>query len=336
MASNDIQVMPADDVASADWRPKVAGIMPLYNKRDTVLDAIESMLAQSSPPDEIVIVDDGSTDGSGDLVADKYVNHPLIRLIRQQNRGVSAARNAAIRASTAPILAFLDADDKWLPRRVEEQAAIMVANESCMIVLGAAVLCNESMGRTWIEGDVIRRETYLKEYFREQHLPVCSGVMVRRAALNEVGMFDESLQMGEDHDLWLRVMLRFGFAHHPKPVVWYRCCRPQTLASVERDFLGNDIYFAKHRYTFGRGISGRVIWGIAYAAVLRRHADWFFKHGEGWRALKKITRALRLWPFFNPLPLTKSAVACMLGPRAYQSVVSLTHRLRRRRPNRAS
>ena len=76
----------------------------------------------------------------------------------------------------------------------------------CMIVLPAAILWSEARGCTWLEGEQVCRETYLIEYFREEHLPVCSGVMIRRAALDEVGMFDESLRMGEDHDLWV--------AHH--------------------------------------------------------------------------------------------------------------------------
>ena len=227
-----------------------------------VIESIESMLQQTRLPDEIVIVDDGSTDGSAELVTEKYGKHPLIRLLRQRNGGPSVAHNTGIRATTAPLLAFLDADDKWLPNRIEEQAAIVQRNEECMVLLPAAILYDDKSGATWVEGNAIRRETYIKEYFREQHLPVCSGVMVRRAAVHAVGMFDESLRVGEDHDLWLRIMLRFRFEHHPKPVVWYRCCRSQALESVLRDFHGNDVYFAKHRYTFGRGLAG-ISYGIA-------------------------------------------------------------------------
>ncbi len=102
----------------------VAGIMPLYSKRETVGEAIESMLAQTRPPDEIVIVDDGSTDGSDNLVEQRYGKHQVIRLIRQENRGVSAARNAAIRATASPLLAFLDANDKWLPHAAKPLDAV--------------------------------------------------------------------------------------------------------------------------------------------------------------------------------------------------------------------
>ena len=310
----------------SDRQLAVSGIMPLYNKRHTVLEAIESMLAQTTLPDEIVIVDDGSTDGSGDLVEERYAKHPLVRLVRQANRGVSAARNAAIRLSTCPLLAFLDADDKWLPQRIERQAAIMAAKPDCMIVLAAAILCDERLGRTWIEGDCATRETYLAEFFREERLPVCSGVMVRRAALEQVGEFDESLCMGEDHDLWLRIMLKFGFEHLREPVVWYRCCRPQTLESVKRDFRGNDLYFAKHRNTFGRGFRGQVIWRAAYATVLRRHANWCFQNGYGREGLVRLIKAVWTWPFFNPATVMKRGLECLLGPQKYDAAVRMLWR----------
>jgi glycosyltransferase involved in cell wall biosynthesis len=305
----------------------VTAIVPLYNKRETVAEAIDSALAQTRLPDEIVIVDDGSTDGSGDLVQDRYGHNSRIRLIRQANQGVSAARNAAIRASRSPLLAFLDADDRWLPQKLERQLAILQRQPECMLVFAAAELCQERSGVTWLEGHDVRRESYLQDFFRERHLPVCSGVVVRRAALDDVGVFDESLRMGEDHDLWLRVMLRFDFAHCLEPVVWYRCCRSQTLASVERDFRGNDAYFAKHRHTFGRGIRGHATWRAAYSCVLRRHAQWYFQHGEGRKALHKSLRASLLWPFHNPLPLAKSGAEYFLGRRAYRGVVQALRRL---------
>lgn len=305
--------------------------MPLYNKRETVVEAIESMLAQTRVPDEIVIVDDGSTDGSADLVEARYGNNSLIRLIRQENRGVSAARNRAISSTKAPLLAFLDGDDRWLPQRIEKQAAIMESRQNCMIVIPAAMICDERNGTTWIEGDRINRDTYLSEYFREEQLPVCSGIMVHRTALDQLGLFDESLRMGEDHDLWLRVMMRYGFEHLAEPLVWYRACRSESLPSVERDFAGNDKYFAKHRYTFGRGLIGQSTWRAAYAAVLRKHAIWYLRHNEGFRALRRLAKAIWMWPFFNPKELTKAGLEYLLGPRAYASTVSRFRRLSGRR-----
>jgi glycosyltransferase involved in cell wall biosynthesis len=302
-------------------RLTVTGIMPLYNKRDTVLEALASMLAQTRPLDEIVIVDDGSTDGSGELVEQAYGNDPRIHLWRQENRGVSAARNRALRAARGDLFAFLDADDKWLPQRIEKQAAVMEAQPDCMLVLPTAILCDERQGKTWIEGERFCRATYLHEYFREDQLPVCSGIMVRRGALDEVGLFDENLRMGEDHDLWLRIMLRFGYEHLAEPVVWYRCCRPQTLASVQRDFAGVDQFFAKHKRTFGRGLRGQRVWRSAYGAVLRRHARWYLERGHRGKAAARLGKAIWTWPFFNPAELAKCGAKHVLGPRAYQAAV---------------
>jgi glycosyltransferase involved in cell wall biosynthesis len=317
-------------------RLAVSAIVPLYNKRDTVVEAVESILAQTRPPDEIIIVDDGSTDGSGELILERYGSNPLVRLIRQPNRGVSAARNAAIAASTSPLLAFLDADDKWLPRRVEIQAALMENNDGCMIVLPSAVLSDAKSGATWIEGDKIDKRNYLRSFFRHDCLIVTSGVMLRNSAVEQVGPFDESLYMGEDADLWLRVIKRFGFEHLPQPVVWYRCCRSDALESVERDFRGVDRFYAKHRHCFGRGLKGRIIWREAYAAVLRRQAVWHLRHRHGKYALKKLLKASCLWPFFNPCPIAKSGLEYALGPKVYRAAVALARKLAPRRGNAVS
>jgi glycosyltransferase involved in cell wall biosynthesis len=308
----------AAEAAGTGPRLAVAAIMPLYNKRATVIEAIESALAQTRPLDEFVIVDDGSTDGSGDLVAERYAGDGRVRLVRQANGGASAARNAGIRATTSPLVTFLDADDRWLPERVAREAALMEARPDCMLVWPAAYLYNEKNGTSLVEGDAIDKTTYVrKTFFPEKLLPACSGVMVRRAALDVVGGFDESLWSGEDTDLWLRIMLRFGFEHIPEPLVWMRRGREETAARQKRGFEGQNLYFAKHRHTFGCGLSGRVIWRSAFGAALRGQAIWYFRHGRPGKAAIKLVRAVAVWPFFNPSWVVKAALECLLGPRAY-------------------
>ena len=314
--------------ASAGTKLTVAGIMPLYNKLETVIEAIDSMMNQTRPLDEILVVDDGSTDGSGDLVAQRYVGESRLRLLRQPNRGVSAARNTAIRATRCDLVAFLDADDRWLPKRIEMQAALMEQQPDCMLILSAAIYCNETLNITRVEGDRIDKRTYLyKTFFPERALPACSGVMVRREALDEVGLFDESLWMGEDTDLWLRIMIRFGFEHIPEPLVWMRRGRPETLKGMERAFVGNDRYFAKHRYTFGRGPRGQAVWRAGYGSVLRGHAIWYFRHGLGRQAISKLMRAICTWPLFNPVWVVKYGLEFILGAQRYAGAVALVQRM---------
>ena len=102
---------------------RVAVIVPTYQRADLVERALLSVQRQSHPADEVVVVDDGSTDGTAERIAKRF---PKIAVVRQENRGVSAARNRGIRESTAPWVAFLDADDEWTEEKLERQLAAVM------------------------------------------------------------------------------------------------------------------------------------------------------------------------------------------------------------------
>jgi len=310
----------------------IAAIMPLYNKRRYVVEAVESILQQTRPADEIVIVDDGSTDGSGDLVAERYGHDPRIKLIRQTNRGPGAARNVGIKATRSPLLAFIDADDKWLPERLERQGAFMEQNPGCMMSFTSSIGYNERTGETWYKPlhllENIQKDRFIrKEFFPERSYIACNSVMIRREALDEVGLFDEALWKAQDTDLWLRIMLRFGFEYIPESLAWVRRGFPRSNETVEHGFKGNDRYFAKHRYTFGKGFRGQVIWRAGYASVLRGHANWYFRQRMGRKAMARLLKAVFLWPFFDPTWVVKSALEYLLGSEMYNRAVRTARRL---------
>ncbi|MCG8413964.1 MAG: glycosyltransferase family 2 protein [Pseudomonadales bacterium] len=182
----------------------VAVIIPTYNRKHTLARAIDSVLNQTQRPQEIVVVDDGSRDGSGDFITARY---PQIKLLQQENAGVSAARNFGIAESEAPWLAFLDSDDEWLPTKLAEQFQV-IAND----IDAAIVHCDE----IWIRNGS-RVNPMLKHQKRggdifAQCLTLCaispSAVILRRSLLQEWGGFDDNLPACEDYDLWLRLCSR--------------------------------------------------------------------------------------------------------------------------------
>lgn len=301
----------------------VSGIMPLFNQRKTVTEAIESALNQTRSIEELIIVDDGSTDGSGDLVAEQYADNERVRLIRQENQGAGAARNTAIRAARYPLLAFLDADDRWLPCRIDKQVAFMEERPSCMISFTAAVLADEIHNLTLIEGTHIDKDTYLhKAFFREELLPASNGVMVRSEVFDEVGYFDERLRKCQDTDMWLRIMIRYGFEHIPEPLVWVRRGTQRTEPDMSKWFPYHHMYFKKHKHTFGRDLRGQMIWRSAYGSVLRGDAIWCLRQRRPTLALRLLAHAIWLWPFFNPKWVTKAVLEYSVGARAYSLIVS--------------
>ncbi|MFO7459610.1 MAG: glycosyltransferase family 2 protein [Desulfatiglandales bacterium] len=184
---------------------EVSVIIPTYNRARKVARAIASVLYQTFPDYEIIVVDDGSRD---DTARSLHLLHPhLVHLTHKENRGVSAARNTGIKASRAPLIAFLDSDDYWLPEKLAVQAAFFKANPK-------AVACQTQ--ERWIRRGrpVNPGKKHLKPsgHIFEPSLKLClvspSAAMVRRSLLDEVGLFDETLPVCEDYDLWLRISCR--------------------------------------------------------------------------------------------------------------------------------
>ncbi|WP_082122612.1 glycosyltransferase family 2 protein [Methanoculleus sediminis] len=198
--------------------PGVSVVIPLYNKGPYIVRALNSVLAQTVRDFEVIVVDDGSTDGGAEMVGG--FGDPRIRLIRQENRGVSAARNRGIDAARGELVAFLDADDEWTPRHLE---ALLQLRDKCPQAgaYGTAYLLQENAStiRTPSYSAAIPPEPWeglLSSYFRDAILgspPISSSIVaVPRRVLNEMEGFYTGAWYGEDVDLWGRIALKYPIA----------------------------------------------------------------------------------------------------------------------------
>lgn len=197
----------------------VSVIIPAYNYGHYIAAAIQSALAQSLPPDEIIVVDDGSTDDT-----DRIVAHfdGVVKLVRQKNLGPSAARNAGAALARGDLLAFFDADDTWAPTKLEKQVACIAADTSIgavncgmwMIAEDGAVTEN-TIG---FHGDIS-----LQMLLRLGSNALSgSSLLVRRSAFQAAGAFDDRLRIAEDWDLLFRIACTSRIAFIPEPLVLYR------------------------------------------------------------------------------------------------------------------
>ncbi len=193
----------------------ISVVIPTFNRRSVLDRAIVSVLGQTAPAREVIVVDDGSTDGTSEHLARTYSE---IRVIRQQQMGVSAARNNGIRASTGSWIALLDSDDEWQPRKLEMQSAAIGEQDGYRI-------CHTD--EIWIRrGDRVNpKAKHAKSggWIFSDCLSLCvispSAVMLERSLLDEVGMFDEDLPACEDYDLWLRICSRYPVLYVDEPLV---------------------------------------------------------------------------------------------------------------------
>lgn len=190
-------------------------IIPTYNRRHTLGRAIDSVLIQSLKPAEIIIVDDGSTDGTQELIS---INYPDITYIKSENKGVSAARNLGIKHGQSDWLAFLDSDDEWLPNKLEKQSAAISNQKEYKVVH-----CDEIWFRNGSRvNSKIKHQKYGGSIF-EKCLPLCvvspSAVIIHRVLFRELGLFDENLPACEDYDLWLRICAIYPVLYVEAPLL---------------------------------------------------------------------------------------------------------------------
>jgi glycosyltransferase involved in cell wall biosynthesis len=206
--------------------PTVSAIIPTYNRAALLVEAVESALTQRRPPDEILVIDDGSRDDTATRMA-AYGDR--VRYVRQANAGPSAARNHGFRLARGEYLALLDSDDLWTPDRLERQLEVLQRHPETDVVFGREVLFSDGQpDRDWnLHDHEVRRvlgqttgplSPVLPLLIRENVVPT-STALFRRALLDRTGGIDESLRQAEDWDLWLRFALAGArFAHVPSPL----------------------------------------------------------------------------------------------------------------------
>ncbi len=200
--------------------PLVSVIIPCYNQAHYLGEAIESVLRQTYTRYEIVVVDDGSSDNTLEVAA----GYRDVRLVRQENRGLPAARNAGFRASHGDYVVFLDSDDRLLAEALAAGLSCFSRHPECAFVFGGYVLI--SANGAFVEGPTLPRvetDYYLALLFFN-HIPVTGAVIYRRAMLEAVGGFstDANIRGAEDYDIYLSLARRFPVRCHNTVVADYR------------------------------------------------------------------------------------------------------------------
>ncbi len=281
-------------MTSTGSEPRVSVVMPAYNVGWCIRRAVDSVLAQGYRARELIVVNDGSTDDTR-AVLETYRND--ITLIDQENRGMSAARNAAIRSARGMYIAFLDADDQWLPEKLSRQVDLMESRPEIGFCSTAARV-EDGEGRLLNLWRCHHGSTEMLVTLFSENAAIaggCSSVMVRKHLVDRVGLFDESLRGFEDPDLWIRLAAVSGYQciDEPLAVILRRehsvsrnldAMRASTLRSMH-----------KNRVLLPTGLRGR-FWRNCLAGVYTDYAKPAYRAGRIGRAYADTLRALLLSP----------------------------------------
>ena len=236
----------APSTVAPGTRPMVSVVMPAFNASRYIDQAIESVCGQTISDLELLVVDDGSTDDSTQVVERHAALDKRIRLFRQINSGPGPARNVAFRAARGRFLAFLDSDDAWAPTFLERQLALLEQRPDVDVIFGNA----------WNRGGPLdgqparstapdERRLRLADILADGNLHFIMAVL-RREVIEAVGGFDPAFLTNEEYEMWLRAGLAgFTFARNPEPLGWYTC-RPGSLSSSDTRMLEGAVRVLDH------------------------------------------------------------------------------------------
>jgi glycosyltransferase involved in cell wall biosynthesis len=227
---------------------RVAVVMPAYQAAAFVGEAVRSVIAQTVTDWELVVVDDGSTDGTAEVADAAATGDERVRVIRAEREGLPAAvRNRAIDLTSAPLVAFLDADDVWYPNKLERQLTAFAARPEVGLVHSAADRIVQ--GRTLPPAEREFAGLPIGPRLVQQNFIVTSSVLVRRSLLDEHGAFDADPRMRgtEDYELWLRLLAHSEFASVDEPLLAYRVHAKQLSAERIRIDTGALVALEKTR-----------------------------------------------------------------------------------------
>ena len=270
----------------------VSVIMPAFNAESYLVEAVESVLAQSYVHWELWIIDDGSTDRTLELA--RSFDDPRVQVHPQPHQGISAARNHGLSLAQGEWIAFLDADDIWLGQKLEKQLALASGQE---VLVYSDYLTLQGTTTTHIDPfrlcpDFSREGSLFRQLIQHDFIGTLT-VLLPKKAVQQVGFFDEQLNAPGDWDYWIRLSEQFSWVYLCEPVAIYR----NHPAGISKDYasLDNDLLVVCERYLLKQGTQSEIRFGLwAYFRHMAHHYARNGQGGEAWDRWKKAV-SQRFW-----------------------------------------
>lgn len=265
-------------------------VIPLYNKQESIVATLQSVLAQTYQNFEIVVVDDGSTDNSAQVVEDFINSLPFregqgIGLIRKPNGGVCSARNRGIQEAKYDYIALLDGDDLWDEHYLEEQVKLIQDfPEAKMYGINFAEMSNGKLIRTLPTGLPEGYRGYVKNYFqmpgRISDLYCSSSVVIKKEVFDKVGYFDERIKYAEDSDMWFRIIATYPVVFYDKYMAFYRYDAENRALMNRRIMLRHYLPYYVDKYKSFQNNIRFYVWVNRWAANMIRRFYFSSKYNQ--------------------------------------------------------
>lgn len=274
--------------------PLITVITPTYNRAQFILDAVQSVVDQDYGNIQHIIVDDGSSDNTKDLI-NKFIDDDVLEYYHQRNQGQSTARNVALSKAKGEYVCFLDSDNVWLPGKLREQVNYLTHHPDIDIVYGDKITIDEQ-GEEINRFNMTRYSGYIAPQMLKDNCVSMNTAMVRRRCFDELGVMSGKRKVADDYDLWLRFSSKYKFFYIPKYFAKYRVMKDQISSDKRSRFETNEQIIHDFLREFPDVVTSRQA-RDGLSTFYARKARYYASSGNRNTAFRSIFRSLRYKPF---------------------------------------
>ena len=273
--------------------PLITVITPTYNRGGFIIECLQSVIDQDYGKIEHIIVDDGSLDGTRELLQ-PYIDDGVIDYYYQENRGQGAARNFALSKARGEFICFLDSDNLWLPYKLSRQIEVFAERTDVDVIYGDKITINEHSEEI-NRNNIKRYSGYIAPRLIRDNFVSMNTVMARKLCFDELGGMNDKRRVADDYDLWLRFSARYNFLYLPEYFAKYRVMDDQISSDKTRRFDSNWQIISEFRQEFPDAMS-KQDFDAGFAAFHLRKARYLANQGLRGGALAQMVKAVRLRP----------------------------------------
>ncbi|WP_031210525.1 MULTISPECIES: glycosyltransferase [unclassified Marinobacter] len=275
--------------------PLITIITPTYNRADFILQAVESVMGQTYGNFEFLIVDDGSTDNTVELL-EPYLKDERVRLFQQENQGQSVARNRGIAEARGQFICFLDSDNAWVRTKLEISLKAFEEHPEVDIVYGDFITI-DGEGHEHGVNRMARYSGRITPQLLRDNFVSMNTTMTRKRCFDEMGGFDSADRLAEDYGLWLRFSTRYQFLYVPVVLGYYRVMENQISSDKESRFRANEQLVQSFLKAFPSAVTrGEARRGLSYFFI--RKGRYEYSSGQRRQAIRSLLRSLSKDPFW--------------------------------------